>query len=278
MNIGLLNSRSQRGLMRILVAVRDVELGAFLQREFDAEYFAVDLVMDGEQAKSLVQKRNYDAAILGLNLRRQDDLDILRDIRARNEQLPILMLTNRARPEDYARMLDLGADDLVLRPFAPTELPARVRALLHRGVHHAEPVLRVDDLELSCVEHSVARAGRKIALTPKEFALLEYLMRNAGRHVDVYKRQLQQQSGIGWARSIPNKFRGQIRHADDRQRQSLCRNAWRSCRLWAAKPGIRPSRGDRKCHQMVAGRTVGDRFVDVGQSRPDSAEEHPSSS
>jgi DNA-binding response OmpR family regulator len=183
MNIGLLNSRSQRGLMRILVAVRDVELGAFLQREFDAEYFAVDLVMDGEQAKSLVQKRNYDAAILGLNLRRQDDLDILRDIRARNEQLPILMLTNRARPEDYARMLDLGADDLVLRPFAPTELPARVRALLHRGVHHAEPVLRVDDLELSCVEHSVARAGRKIALTPKEFALLEYLMRNAGRHV-----------------------------------------------------------------------------------------------
>jgi DNA-binding response OmpR family regulator len=183
MSIGLMYSRSQGAPMRILVAVRDVELGAFLQRVFDAEYFAVDLVADGEQAKFLVQKRNYDAAILDLNLRRRDGLDVLRDIRARNEQMPILLLTNHARPEDYAQMLDLGADDLVLRPFAFAELSARVRALLHRGAHHAEPVLRVDDLELSCVEHSVARAGRKIVLTPKEFALLEYLMRNAGQHV-----------------------------------------------------------------------------------------------
>ncbi len=169
--------------MRILVVERDVALGAFLQREFDAEHFAVDLVVDGEQANSLVQERKYDVAVLDLDFRRQDGLDVLRDIRARQEQLPILLLTVRARPEDHAQILDLGADDLVLKPFAFAELSARVRALLRRGGHLPDVVLRVDDLELSRLEHSVARAGRKIVLTPKEFALLEYLMRNAGRHV-----------------------------------------------------------------------------------------------
>ena len=169
--------------MRILVAEHDLALGAFLQREFDAEHSAVDLVLNGEQAKSLAQERTYDAAILDLDLPRQDGLDVLRAIRARHEQLPILMLTIRTLPEDHAEMLDLGADDLVLKPFAFTELSARMRALLRRGIHHADAVLRVDDLELSRVEHSVTRAGRKIDLTPREFALLEYLMRNAGQQV-----------------------------------------------------------------------------------------------
>ena len=112
--------------MRILVAARDVTLGAFLQREFDAEHFSVDLVVDGEQAKSLVQKRTYDAAILDVNLRRPDDLDVLKELRARQEQLPILLLTVRVRPEDHAQMLGLGADDFVLKPFAFAELSARV--------------------------------------------------------------------------------------------------------------------------------------------------------
>ena len=169
--------------MRILVAEHDLALGAFLKQEFGAEHSAVDLVLNGEQAKSLAKERTYDAAILDLNLPRQDGSDVLRDIRARHEQLPILMLTIRARPEDHAQMLDLGADDLVLKPFAFTELSARVRALLRRGVDHADAVLRVDDLELSRVEHSVTRAGRKIDLTPREVALLEYLMRNAGQRV-----------------------------------------------------------------------------------------------
>src|SRR5271154_330720 len=150
--------------MRILVAERDVALGAFLQREFDAEHFAVDLVVDGEQAKSSVQERNYDVAILDLDFRRQDGLDALRDIRARQEQLPILLLTVRARPEDHAQILDLGADDLVVKPFAFAELSARVRALLRRGGHHADVVLRVEDLELSRIEHSVKRGGKKLRL------------------------------------------------------------------------------------------------------------------
>jgi DNA-binding response OmpR family regulator len=169
--------------MRILVAEHDLALGEFLQREFNAEHSPVDLVLDGEQAKCFAQERTYDAVILDLNIPRQDGLNVLRDLRARHEQLPILMLTVRTRAEDYVQMLDLGADDLVLKPFAFAELSARMRALLRRGVHHAAAVLRVDDLELNRLEHSVTRAGRKIALTPKEFALLEYLMRNAGQRL-----------------------------------------------------------------------------------------------
>ncbi len=169
--------------MRILVAEHDLALGGFLRREFDAEQSTVDLVMNGEEAKCLILERTYDAAILDLNLPRPDALDVLREIRARHERLPILMLTIRTKPEDHARMLDLGADDLVLKPFAFAELSARVRALLRRGVHHGDVVLRVDDLELNRMMHSVTRAARKIILTPKEFALLEYLMRNAGRRV-----------------------------------------------------------------------------------------------
>jgi len=168
--------------MRILVAESDPALGMFLRRGFDAEHYAVDLAADREEAKSLAQERNYDTAILDLNLPREGGLDFLHSIRAARQELPILVLTNRTRPQDRARVFDLGADDLVLKPFAFSELSARVRALLRRG-RTADSVLRVEDLVLSRVEHSVQRAGRKIELTPKEFALLEYLMRHAGQRV-----------------------------------------------------------------------------------------------
>ena len=169
--------------MRILVAEHDPALGGFLQREFEAEQSTVDLVMSGEEAKQLILESTYDAAILDFNLPHRDGLDVLREIRARCERLPILILTIRTKPEDHAQMLDLGADDFVLKPFAFAELSARLRALLRRGVHHAEAVRRLDDLELDRTAHSVTRAGRKIVLTPKEFALLDYLMRHAGKSV-----------------------------------------------------------------------------------------------
>jgi two-component system copper resistance phosphate regulon response regulator CusR len=169
--------------MRILVAEHDPALGEFLQREFEAEQSTVDLVMNGEEAKRLILESTYDAAILDFNLPRPDGLDVLREIRARRERLPILVLTIRTKPEDHAQMLDLGADDFVLKPFAFAELSARMRALLRRGVYHAEAVLRLDDLELNRMAHSVTRGGRKIELTPREFALLEYLMRHGGERV-----------------------------------------------------------------------------------------------
>jgi len=169
--------------MRLLVAENDPALGTFLQRGFDAEHYAVDLTQDGEQAKSMAQEREYDLAILDLNLPRPDGLEVLQHVRLKRQQLPILILATRNQPQDRVQVLDLGADDLVLKPFAFSELSARVRALLRRGGRTPETVLHVEDLELNRVEHSVKRAGRSIELTPKEFSLLEYLMRSAGKRV-----------------------------------------------------------------------------------------------
>ena len=169
--------------MRLLVAESDPALGTFLQRGFDAEHYAVDLTHDGEQAKSMAQQHDYDLAILDLNLPGPDGLEVLQHVRAKRQRLPILILASRNQPQERAQVLDLGADDLVLKPFAFSELSARVRALLRRGVRAPESVLCVEDLELNRVERTVKRAGRTIELTPKEFSLLEYLMRNAGQRV-----------------------------------------------------------------------------------------------
>ena len=169
--------------MRLLVAENDAALGIFLQRGFDAEHYAVDLSRDGEEVKSLLQEREYDLAILDLNLPQPEGLEILQHARASRRQLPILVLTSHNRLEDRVHVLDMGADDFVLKPFAFSELAARVRALLRRGDHGCERLLRVDSLEINRVEHSVKRAGKTIDLTPKEFSLLEYLMRHAGRQV-----------------------------------------------------------------------------------------------
>lgn len=168
--------------MRILVAENDASLGTFLQRSFIEENYLVDLTADGEEAKSMAESCEYDAAILDLNLSNPDGIDVLRYLRAKRQSLPILILTNHTRSEDRVQALDLGADDLVRKPFAFSELCAHVRALLRRG-RSPEMVLRIDDLELDRVEHRVKRGGRTIELTPKEFSLLEFLMRNAGHHV-----------------------------------------------------------------------------------------------
>lgn len=169
--------------MRLLVAENDPALGTFLQRGFDAEHYAVDLTHDGAQAKSMAQEREYDLALLDLNLPQPDGLEVLQHLRAKRQQLPILVLTSRNQLRDRVQVFDLGADDLVLKPFAFSELSARVRALLRRGGRSPQTVLHIEDLELNRVEHTVKRAGRSIELTPKEFSLLEYLMRNVGQRV-----------------------------------------------------------------------------------------------
>jgi chemotaxis protein MotB len=169
--------------MRILVAESDPALGTFLRQGFGAEYQSVDLAADGEETKRLVHDYEYDAAVLDVNVVRPGGLQVLRDVRSRQPKLPVLLLTTPSRAEGRVQALDLGADDVVLKPFAFSELSARVRALLRRGRQSVDSMLRVEDLELSRVEHAVKRAGRTIELTPKEFGLLEFLMQNAGTGV-----------------------------------------------------------------------------------------------
>jgi DNA-binding response OmpR family regulator len=169
--------------MRMLVAENDPALATFLHESFTDEHYAVDLTADGEEVQRWVVERNYDVVILDLNLVRAEATEVVQFVRSKRRQVPILVLYSRNRAEERVQLLDGGADDLVLKPFAFSELSARVRALLRRGGRWAEAVLCIEDLELNRVEHSVKRAGRAIELTPKEFGLLEYLMRNAGQRV-----------------------------------------------------------------------------------------------
>ena len=169
--------------MRILIAEDDSSLASFVKKGLDAEHYAVDVSSDGEQARAMAGEFDYDLVVLDLSLPRLDGVAILRYLRTRKPSMPIIILTGRTRVEDRVECLDLGADDYLGKPFSFSELSARIRALLRRCHLPAESVLTVDDLKLDRVERKVERAGRRIDLTGKEFALLEYLMRNAGRRI-----------------------------------------------------------------------------------------------
>jgi two-component system copper resistance phosphate regulon response regulator CusR len=169
--------------MKILIAEDDEALGKFIRAGFESEHYAVDVIADGEQAKAAATDHEYDVVILDLNLPKLDGVSILRQLRMKKPSLPVLILTQRTRVEDRVQCLDTGADDYLAKPFSFSELSARVRALVRRSHLPSESVLEVGDLKLDRVQRLVERAGRRIELTAKEFSLLEYLMRNAGRTV-----------------------------------------------------------------------------------------------
>lgn len=169
--------------MRILVAEDDRPVASFLKKGLEAEQYAVDIVPDGQEALYMAEEYDYDLLLLDLVLPKIDGLQVLKQIRNQKKSLPVLVLTGRAQVEDRIKGLDLGADDYMTKPFAFRELTARVRALLRRGSGPADFMLSIEDLEMNLVERTVRRGGRSIELTPKEFALLEYLLRNAGRTV-----------------------------------------------------------------------------------------------
>jgi len=168
--------------MRILVIEDDRKVAQFVQSGLEQEGYAVDVLHDGGGAGEQARAIDYDAVVLDLMLPGRSGFQVLRDIRARKPSLPVVILTAKDALEDRVTGLDSGADDYMTKPFALAELSARLRAILRRGAHR-ENVLRVSDLEVDTISRMVRRGGRRIELTPKEYALLEYLMRNAGRPV-----------------------------------------------------------------------------------------------
>jgi two-component system copper resistance phosphate regulon response regulator CusR len=168
--------------MRILVVEDDRKVAGFIQSGLEQEACAVDVLHDGSDVADQAQSIDYDAIVLDLMLPGRSGLQVLREVRARKPSLPVLILTAKASLEERVAGLDSGADDYMVKPFALAELSARLRALLRRGIPR-ETKLRVADLELDTVRRTVSRGGGAIDLKPKEYALLEFLMRNSDRPV-----------------------------------------------------------------------------------------------
>jgi heavy metal response regulator len=169
--------------MRILVVEDEKKVASFLKKGLEEEYYAVDCAYDGEEALYMVEANDYDLMILDIMLPKIDGLEVLKGVRDKKVPLPVLMLTAKDSVEDVVKGLDAGGDDYLTKPFAFAELLARVRALLRRKEREPAGELQVADLVLDPVTHAVSRGSREIELTAKEYALLEYLMRQVNRVV-----------------------------------------------------------------------------------------------
>jgi DNA-binding response OmpR family regulator len=167
--------------MRILIAEDNPKLASFMERGLSESSYAVDVVADGAEALYQLDINPYDLLILDLGLPEVDGMDVCRRLRKQGSDVLVLMLTARDATADRIAGLDAGADDYLTKPFAFGELLARVRALLRRGSVTVAPALAVGDLLVDTVARRATRAGRDLELTTKEFALLEYFARNAGR-------------------------------------------------------------------------------------------------
>jgi two-component system copper resistance phosphate regulon response regulator CusR len=167
--------------MRLLVIEDEKKVARFIKKGLEEEGYAVDLASDGEEGLARVLDQVHDLIILDIALPKIDGLQVLKKLRERKVPTPVLLLTVRATIEDKVLGLDSGADDYLTKPFAFQELLARIRALLRRKAEVGPPLLQVEDLVLDPARHLVTRRGERIDLTSKEFALLEYLLRNAGR-------------------------------------------------------------------------------------------------
>jgi heavy metal response regulator len=214
--------------MRILVVEDESRIADFLSRGLVSGGYAVDVAATGGSAIDMIHSTDYDLVILDLGLPDMDGLVLLQKIRNRKVIPPILILSARDAVDDRVKGLEVGADDYLVKPFAFVELLARVRVLLRRGQPTPER-LQVGDLSLDCIRRRVARAGESIELAPKEFSILEYLMRNRGRPlsrtmivehvwdmdydgltniVDVYIRHLRSKIDDKWPQKMIQTVRG----------------------------------------------------------------------
>ena len=169
--------------MRLLLVEDDAKLADMLARSLREQGYAVDMANDGERAYYQARVNDYDGIVLDIGLPSRDGLDVSQQLRKEGKRVPILMLTARDAVRDRIAGLDAGADDYLTKPFALEELHARLRALLRRLPNLLPPTLEVADLTVDTRSQTVRRAGRTIPVTAKEYSLLEYLARNAGRVV-----------------------------------------------------------------------------------------------
>jgi DNA-binding response OmpR family regulator len=172
--------RISGGHVRILVIEDDAKVASFIQTGMEREGYAVDVLHHGNAAGEQARAVDYDAVVLDLMLPGRSGFQVMRDIRSRKASLPVIILTAKNSLDERVTGLDAGADDYMNKPFALAELSARLRALLRRGTPR-ESVLRVADLEMDTIRRTVRRAGTAIDLKPKEYALLEFLMRHTDR-------------------------------------------------------------------------------------------------
>lgn len=169
--------------MRVLLVEDDPDVAGFINRGLMEQTYAVDVVDNGEEALYMASENTYDALVLDVAIPAPDGLDICRTLRANGSTVPILMLTARGSVDEKIEGLDAGADDYLPKPFEFGELLARLRALLRRGGATVSAVLVSGEMEVDTRSRRVTMAGRTIPLTTKEYSVLEYLVRNAGRVV-----------------------------------------------------------------------------------------------
>ena len=164
-----------------MIAEDQKDLNKVLTKKLTAEGYSVDSCFDGEEALDFLNMAQYDGVILDIMMPRLDGLSVVKHMRASGDATPVLFLTARDSVEDKVRGLDLGANDYLVKPFSFEELMARVRALTRKSTAENSPVYEICDLRLDTGSHSVTRSDKKIKLSAKEFALLEYLLRNKGQ-------------------------------------------------------------------------------------------------
>ena len=169
--------------MRLLVAEADLSLAEFLQTQFQQEHFTVQVASAGNQISELAEKSPMDLMILDLNLPGIPGLEYIHTIHRQWPEMPVILISQATGVEERVRGLNAGADDFVVKPFAVAELVARVHAVLRRRNRPVTDTFRFEDLEVNRVSHKVSRNGRAIELSPKEYSLLEYLLRHSGRPV-----------------------------------------------------------------------------------------------
>jgi len=167
--------------MRALVIEDERKLAFYIKKGLEEHHFAVDVAYNGEEGVGYAGENEYDVVVLDLLLPKKDGMAVLRELREKGDPVPVLILTARDTVADKVAGLDAGADDYLTKPFSFLELLARVRALLRRGTVEPQVKLQVGDLVIDLTAHRASRAGKSLQLTNKEFALLEFFMRNSGR-------------------------------------------------------------------------------------------------